>query len=132
MAALARTPARPHPNALFPTPSKKVLLHVSIYHPTHTIKAIPRGQFIRIRHNCFSFTDSDRQAIALETKLCKCCYNKSNVRQACIYARRLSKTNLFTQCHPKSTGSTSPLVFSTRYSLQFQEIILTPPYFTQG
>lgn len=66
--------------------------------------------------------DYDREALSLEQRLCEWGYHSSQVKKVCLQVRNLNRTNLPTNKSPQQNRSSDLAVFSTNYSLQFQDI----------
>lgn len=72
------------------------LLHASSFHPRHTIRSIPVGQFVRIRCICDTEKNFEEQAARLKSRFQKREYRRTDIKRAYNRAKMTHWTTLLT------------------------------------
>lgn len=70
------------------------LLHATSSHPESTIKAVPTGQFLRMRRICSQEVDFETQAKYLQERFTERGYSKRTIRKAYNRAKGSSHSDL--------------------------------------
>ena len=66
-------------------------LHFNSFHPSHTKRAGPYGQFLRVRRNCTLISDYDKHSLMLKDKYIKRGYPEQLVENSRQKARKLDR-----------------------------------------
>lgn len=74
--------------------SVNALLHATSSHPESTIKAVPIGQFLRMRRICSQEADFENRAKDLQERFTERGYSKRIVRKAYNRAKNSSHSDL--------------------------------------
>ncbi|CAJ0927185.1 unnamed protein product [Ranitomeya imitator] len=82
------------PTGQYPQNESNSLLHARSAHPRHTIKAIPKGQFIRARRICDSEEEFENQARDLTQRLFRRGYMPDDVERGYQQAKDRSRDSL--------------------------------------
>ncbi|XP_056419473.1 uncharacterized protein LOC130360909 [Hyla sarda] len=96
------------------------LLHYSSFHPRHTLRGIPTGQFLRVRRNCSRPQDFKVQALDLTNRFKKRGYPKSIISQAYQRANGIERRALLEGTSKRLEDNT--LRFVATYNNQWQDI----------
>ncbi|XP_075706647.1 uncharacterized protein LOC142741141 [Rhinoderma darwinii] len=96
------------------------LLHASSFHPSHVIRAIPTGQFLRARRVCDSDSNFERESQCLRTRFIQRGYPKKDIEKGYHRACHSNRNNLLTQQKRKNTDDIVRLI--TPYNSQWMEI----------
>ena len=93
-------------------------LHRSSYHPQHTIKAIPKGQFIRIRRICSKIEDYNRHAAAFIQHFVKRGYNETALRNTATTVASTPRDTLLQYNTTRQKSDRIPLVITYHHKLK--------------
>ena len=69
-------------------------LHFNSFHPSHTKRAGPYGQFLRVRRNCSLLADYDKHSLMLKEKYILRGYPESLVENSRLKARRVVRSDI--------------------------------------
>lgn len=85
--------------------SDDALLHASSFHPMHTIRAIPTGQFLRMKRICNTEQYFEYQARDLKTRFKQGGYRTDDIERAYFRAKNTDRTSLLVPRRRDSSGS---------------------------
>ena len=104
-------------------------LHFNSFHPSHTKRAGPYGQFLRVRRNCSLLSDYDKHSQMLKEKYLQRGYPLGLVENSRMKARRLDRSSLInpnrnTTQKDKKADNVVPLILTYHpTNKQVQKII---------
>lgn len=104
------------------------LLRADSSHPTHTIKSIPVGQFLRLKRLCTRQIDFEQEAIHMSARFEARGYPRSAINRALSIANKTPRANLLMDKpsnhsrRNRSEKSHFVPTFSTPYSAEFHKI----------
>ena len=93
-------------------------LHRSSYHPQHTIKAIPKSQFIRIRRICSKLEDYHMHAENFIKHFARRGYNITSLRKTAITVGHTPRDTLLQYNTTKPKSDRIPLVITYHHKLK--------------
>ncbi|MEE6504516.1 hypothetical protein FKM82_005215 [Ascaphus truei] len=101
--------------------SRKTYLRADSCHPRSLIKGIPKGQLMRVKHNCSKDEDVHRQSDDLQKRFLARGYRSSDLIRARGEVDLMDRKQLLIR-KPKKVSHISDPLFITQFSQQAQEV----------
>ena len=92
-------------------------LQRSSYHPQHLLKAIPKGQFMRIRRICTHLRDYRQHAAKFVDHFRKRGYNEAELQRTASEVEAMSRDDLLKYKRKTTTSDRVPLVITYHHKL---------------
>ncbi|CAJ0963256.1 unnamed protein product, partial [Ranitomeya imitator] len=98
------------------------LLHASSCHPRHVVRAVPVGQFLRLRRICSTDVDFEARAEELKSRFLARGYSRRSVRRAYFRAKHSLRNNLLYNSTSRQPKDGNKVRFMTSYSPQHVKV----------
>lgn len=98
---------------------RNTILHASSFHPDHTIKNIPYGQFVRLRRICSNENDFDTKANEMAQRFQQRGYDPTLIDEAIEKAHGRDRMSLL---DPRPKHGNDRITFVTEYSTASKQV----------
>ncbi|CAJ0967408.1 unnamed protein product [Ranitomeya imitator] len=107
-----------HTDVFRKTTSTNALLHAKSAHPSHVIRAIPIGQFLRMRRICDQDDVFEKQAQDLTSRFLQRGYQRDNIHRAYSRAKSTNRSSLLTSKKKGNRTNDGQVVGDVEYNQQ--------------